>query len=644
MRGRTGGPTQSVGGAEPGAERHVTGLLSTGEIVPPPPGVEQWFPIADQDAYVADALRDTDAYWAERAKRIAWETPPRTVFSGAIDDQHWFADGRLNATVSCLDRHAASHPDAVAYDYLCEDGTERSITYTGLFARVGQFANALRADGVRRGDRVCIYMPLTIEGIVAMLACARIGAIHSVVYAGLGATALRDRIVDAGAQVLVVGDVTYRKGRPFDLKSIADEAVRGLALVRRIVVYRRETTVAGDAREVDFDAYCDAQPSACEPEIVGAEHPLFMLYTSGTTGKPKGVVMTHGGYLVGCSAMLAETTGITPDDAYWCTSDIGWIVGHTMMVYGALANRYRCILREGAADFPDTGAVYAAIARYRVTKFYTAPTLARMLMRLGPDLASQYDLSSLQAIFCAGEPLNPEAWRFLHETIGRGRVAVDNQWWQTEVAGPACGFFPTTAVRPDRSGKALGPYAFSLRDSAGNAIPRGGLGGLLVIENAQPHMFSTVWNDEDRYKQYFRWGTYVAGDVATIDADGFVAILGRADDVLNVAAHRIATADVESALVSHPACGEAGVCGVPDEIKGEAIVAYVVVRSGYEASDALAAELVAHVRQELGPIATPSAIRFTAKLPKTRSGKIMRRLLKAQETGQDLGDVTTLEE
>jgi acetyl-CoA synthetase len=623
---------------------HIEGLLSTGEVIPAPPGAADWFPIPDQDAFAAAALRDPERFWGERARGIAWMHAPRTVFAGAIDDQHWFPDGRLNATVSCLDRHARSHPDAVAYDYACENGTERAITYAELLARVNQLANALRSDGVRPGDRVCIYMPLTIEGIVAMLACARIGAIHSVVYAGLGATALRDRIVDAGAQVLIVGDVTYRKGRPFDLKRIVDTAVADLPLVRRIVVHRREASAPpADAREADFEVYCDAQPTECEPEIVASEHPLFILYTSGTTGKPKGVVMTHGGYLVGCAAMLAETTGITPADAYWCTSDIGWIVGHTMMVYGALANRYRCILREGAPDFPAPDAVYATIARYQVTKLYTAPTLARMLMRLGPELAAKHDLSSLRGIWCAGEPLNPEAWHFLFDTIGRGRVAVDNQWWQTELAAPSVGYFPRETVRPDRSGKALGPLKFSIRDGAGNPVPRGA-GGLLVLENPLPFMFATIWNDADRYRQYFRWGTYVAGDVATEDAQGYLAILGRADDVLNVAGHRIATADVESALVSHPACGEAGVCGVPDDIKGEAIVAYVVLRAGYEQSDALAAQLVTHVREELGPIATPAAIRFTAKLPKTRSGKIMRRLLKAQETGQDLGDTTTLEE
>jgi acetyl-CoA synthetase len=623
---------------------YIEGLLWTGEVVPPPAGASAWFPIADQDAFVADALRDPIAFWRERARRIAWETEPQTVFRGALHDPHWFPDGRLNATVSCLDRHLEHSADAIAYEYLCEDGTERSITYGALLARVNQLANALRLDGVVAGDRVCIYMPLTIEGIVAMLACARIGAIHSVVYAGLGATALRDRIADAGAQVLIVGDVTYRKGRAVDLKRIVDDAVAGLESVRRVIVHRREATPApDDPREVDFEAYCDEQSTECDPEIVGAEHPLFILYTSGTTGKPKGVVMTHGGYLVGSAAMLAETTGITPDDVYWCTSDIGWIVGHTMMVYGALANRYRCVLREGAPDYPTPGAIYAALDRLRVTKFYTAPTLARMLLRLGLDVAAEHDLSSLQAVYCAGEPLNPEAWRFLYDVIGGGELAVCNQWWQTELAAPTLGFFPSSPIRPDRSGKALGPIAFSVRDANGAPVPPNA-GGLLVVETPVPYMFQTVWNDPERYAQYFKWGVYVAGDVATIDEAGYVTVRGRADDVLNVAGHRLATADVESALVSHKACGEAGVVGVPDEIKGEAIVAYVVLRAGYLASDELAADLIAHVRHELGPIATPAAIRFAPKLPKTRSGKIMRRLLKAQETGQDLGDVTTLEE
>ncbi len=623
----------------------IEGLLSTGEIVPPPPDVATWFPLRDQAAFVRDVLADPVDFWRRRARDIHWAAPPSTAFAGSIGDQHWFADGRLNATVSCLDRHVATHPAAIAYDALSEDGSEQAISYAELLARTNRLANALAADGVKLGDRVCIYMPLTVEGIVAMLACARIGAIHSVVYAGLGAGALRDRIDDAGAEVLIIADRTYRRGKVVDLKAIVDEAVRRSTGVRRVIVWRRGSAAPVDAREVDLSEYCAGQSPQREATIVSAEHPLFILYTSGTTGKPKGVVMNHGGYLVGASTMLRLTTGIAPGEMTWCTSDIGWIVGHSIIVYGALANRYRNIVREGSPDYPSAGTVYDVLERLRVRTLSTAPTLARMLMRLGPDLARKNDLSALRAIFCAGEPLNPEAWRFLHTEVGRGRAAVCNQWWQTELAAPSIGFFPSSPILPDRSGTALGPLVFSVRDAAGRPEPPG-KGGLLVLETPAPYMFAGVWNDRARYAQYFEQipGVYTAGDVAIVDADGAIAVLGRADDVLNVAGHRLATADVESALVSHPACGEAGVIGVPDEIKGEAIVAYVVLRAGFASSPELEREFVAHVRHELGPIATPSRVEIVAKLPKTRSGKIMRRLLRAQATGAELGDISTLDE
>ncbi|HEY5341179.1 MAG TPA: acetate--CoA ligase [Candidatus Aquilonibacter sp.] len=623
----------------------IEGLLAGGETYAPPAATFNWFGIPDHDEWVAAALADPLDWWRSQAAAVAWERSPKSTFTGTMDDPHWFPDGRLNVTVSCLDRHAASHPQAIAYEFVGEDGGERTITYAALLARVCQLANALRLDGVVAGDRVCIYMPLSIEGIVAMLACARIGAIHSVVYAGLGATALRDRVDDAGATVMIVGDVTYRRGKAVDLKSIVDDAVARLPQIRRVVVWRREAGLPANDREVDFESYCDVQPLTCDPHVVGAEHPLFILYTSGTTGQPKGVVMPHGGYLVGASTLLRLTTGITPDDVYWCTSDIGWIVGHSLMVYGALANRYRIVLREGSPDYPNTSVVYDVIARKRVTKFYTAPTLARMLMRFGAANADAHDLSSLQAMFCAGEPLNPEAWHFLYDVMGRGNVAVCNQWWQTELAGPSIGYLPTDTIRPDRSGKAFGPLRFSVRASDGSPLPAG-QGGLLVLETPAPHMFSGVWGDKARFAQYFEQipGVYTAGDVAVIDAGGTVSVLGRADDVLNVAGHRLATADVESALVAHAACGEAAAIGVPDEIKGEAIVAFVILRAGYTPSEALARELIAHVRRELGPIAVPSHVEIVAKLPKTRSGKIMRRVLRAQHLGIDLGDLTTLDE
>ena len=622
------------------------GLLATGERIAPPAGAAQWTTIPDQDAWNAELLRDPAGFWRTCAQRLAWATPPQRVVEGPLHAARWFHDGRLNATVSCLDRHVAAHPDALAYLYLREDLAEERVTYRELLARTNRLANALRADGVRVGDRVCIYMPLSLDGIVAMLACARIGAVHSVVYAGLGATALRDRIEDAGAEVVIGADVTYRRGRVVDLAGILADAVAAAPSVRRVIVWRRSERPAPlRERERDLVEYALDQAEACEPAIVDAEHPLFILYTSGTTGKPKGVVMTHGGYLVGASAMLALTTELTPNDTYWCTSDIGWIVGHSLIVYGALANRYRSIIREGSPDWPSPAAAYEVIARHRVTKLYTAPTLARMLMRFGPGLVAEHDLSSLQAIFCAGEPLNPEAWHFLHDVIGRGNVAVCNQWWQTETGTMMLGFLPSSTILPDRSGKPFGPLEFGV--VAGDGTPvAAGAGGLLVIRTPWPAMFKTIWGDPARYEQYFSEipGAYTAGDVATSDADGYFSILGRADDVLNVAGHRIATADVESALVSHPACGEAGVIGKPDAIKGEVIKAFVVLRVGYEASDELRGALVEHVRYHLGPIGTPADLEFVAKLPKTRSGKIMRRLLKAQERGQELGDITTLEE
>ena len=624
----------------------IENLLDTHERVPAPDTVRGWAAIPDQDAWNARLARDPLGFWKACGEKLAWQTPPSKTLEGGLGNALWFAGGRLNATVSCLDRHVATHPDATAYIYLREDGFEQRTSYAELLADVCRLANALKADGVKPGDRVCIYMPLSLEGIVAMLACARAGAVHSVVYAGLGATALRDRIEDAGAEIVIGADCTYRRGKEIDLKVILNDAVRNCPLVRRVVVLQRKAAPLPLASlERDWAEYCEPHSETSPPAIVEANHPLFILYTSGTTGKPKGVVMTHAGYLAGASAMLKHTTDVGPDDVYWCTSDIGWIVGHSLIVYGALANRFRSIIREGAPDHPSPAAVYDILAEQRVTKLYTAPTLARMLMRHGEELAGKRDLSKLQAIFCAGEPLNPEAWHFLFDVVGKKRAAVCNQWWQTETGAMMLGFLPTTAVHPDRSGKAFGPIQFDVVAQDGNPIPAGS-GGLLVIRNPWPHMFSGIWGDPARYAQYFEQipGCYTAGDVATIDAEGFVTVLGRADDVLNVAGHRIATADVESALVSHPACGEAGVIGKPDPIKGESIKAFVVLRVGSAPSDALRAELIEHVRYHLGPIGTPGEVEFVAKLPKTRSGKIMRRLLKAQEAGLEVGDTTTLEE
>jgi acetyl-CoA synthetase len=627
------------------ADAPIENLLRTGERIAAPAEAAAWATIPDQRLWNAETARDPLGFWAACGERVEWATPPRATFEGEIGNARWYVGGRLNATVTCLDRHARTHPAALAYRYLREDGFERTISYDELLAETCRFANALRADGVKPGDRVCIYMPLSIEGIVAMLACARIGAVHSVVYAGLGATALRDRIDDAGAEIVVGADITYRRGKEVDLRTILDDAVANAPGVRRTVLWQRASARRPLGPNVrDWDAYVDGRETTCEPHLLEANEPLFMLYTSGTTGKPKGVVMTQS-YLAGAAAMLSLTTDIVPADVYWCTSDIGWIVGHSLIVYGALANRLTSILREGSPDYPSPGTVYDVIETHRVTKLYTAPTLARMLMRFGAGLARERNLRSLQAVFCAGEPLNPEAWHFLHDVMCEGRAAVCNQWWQTELASPSIGFLPREATLPDKSGLAFGPLKFSVRDANGERVAPG-KGGLLVLETPTPYMFADVWNDRERYRRYFEQipGCYTAGDVAIVDVEGYITVLGRADDVLSVAGHRIATADVESALVSHPSCGEAAVIGKPDAIKGEAIKAFVVLRNGHSASDELRSAIVEHVRYHLGPIGTPAELEFVPKLPKTRSGKIMRRLLKAQEAGLDLGDVTTLEE
>jgi len=452
----------------------IENLLATGERIAAPARTAEWARIADQQAWNDETARDPLAFWKACGERVTWARPPDTTLEGTVGDARWYVGGRLNATVTCLDRHAKERPGAVAYRYLREDGFERTITYAALLAETNRFANALRADGVAAGDRVCVYMPLSIEGIVAMLACARIGAVHSVIYAGLGATALRDRIDDAGAEVVVGADVTYRRGKKVDLRTILDDAVDGAPKVRRTIVWQRAATrkpLGEKAR--DWDEYAAGHATTCAPEILDANDPLFILYTSGTTGKPKGVVMTQGGYLAGAASMLPLTTDLDASDVYWCTSDIGWIVGHSLIVYGALANGLHSILREGSPDYPLPGTVYEIVAQQRVTKFYTAPTLARMLMRFGADLPRQHDLTSLQAVFCAGEPLNPEAWHFLHDVMCEGRAAVCNQWWQTELASPSLGFLPRETIRPDKSGKPFGPLRFSVRDGKGVPVAPG---------------------------------------------------------------------------------------------------------------------------------------------------------------------------
>ena len=592
------------------------------------------------------SLKDPEAFWGDYAKKFVWSRPWEKVLDWDGVHHQWFVGAKTNITVNALDRHANSERrNRAAYIWLGEDGTERIVTYGQLYRMVCRFANGLKSLGVKKGDRVVIYMPLTVEGAVAMLACARIGAIHSVVYAGLGHTALRDRIEDAQAKVVIAGDVGFRRGKTVALKPIVDEALDGLEFVEKVVVYSRRAAEISGKREIDFNELMKF-PADCPAEPMDAEDPLFLLYTSGSTGKPKGVVHVHGGYMVATTYYLETFYDVGDQDIFWCTSDIGWIVGHSYIVYAPLCAGATTMFREGAVDFPNPGTAWEIVERYGVTKMFTAPTALRMFMRYGEKYPQQYDLTSLRFIACAGEPLNPEAWRWAQTYLagdGKWGYVVDN-WWQTELGGPALGTPPSMAMRPGKAGVSLPGSEADVVDEEGHPNPPG-VGGRLVLKRPYPCMLRTVWRNPARYERDWQQipGLYVTGDVAVKDKDGYISVLGRADDVLNVAGHRIGTAEVESALVSHPAVAEAAAIGVPDPLKGETIKVFVQTRVEHVPSDALAAALIEHVRRELGPIATPSALEFVTSLPKTRSGKILRRFLKAKETGKDAGDVSTME-
>ena len=625
------------------------GIRTSIEEYPAPAIVKQQALLQDWSKERDKFQKNPDAFWEEIARSFSWSKPWSKVFEWDGIHHKWFTGAKTNITVNALDRHANSeNRNKVAFIWLGEDGTERIVTYGQLFRDVCRFANGLKSLGVKKGDRVVIYMPLTIEGAIAMLACARIGAIHSVVYAGLGHTSLRDRVEDAQAKVVIVGDQGFRRGKPVPLKPIVDEALDGVELVQRVVVFTRDPNAfrAASSLEVDFRELMKF-PADCPAEEMDAEDPLFVLYTSGTTGKPKGVVHVHGGYMVGTTYHLLAFFDVGPRDVFWCTSDIGWVVGHSYIVYAPLCAGVTTLFREGAIDYPDPSIAWQIVERYGVSKMFTAPTALRMFMRYGEKYPQSHDISSLRVIACAGEPLNPEAWRWAQTYLagdGKWGYVIDN-WWQTELGGPALGTPPTLPMRPGKAGVALPGWGADVVDIDGKPVAPG-VNGRLVLTRPAPMMMRTVWGNPARFEK--DWleipNCYITGDLATKDVDGYISVIGRADDVLNVAGHRIGTAEVESALVSHPAVAEAAVIGIPDALKGAAIVAFVQLRAGYVASDTLLAGLVEHVRREMGPIATPSAIKFVPALPKTRSGKIMRRLLKAQETGAEIGDLSTLEQ
>jgi acetyl-CoA synthetase len=599
-----------------------------------------------QRAY-ADFLADPDGFWERMAQELDWIKPWDSVKNWNYPYAQWFVNAKLNITANCLDRHVNdSRRNKVALIWRGEEGRERIFTYQKLLSQVARFANALKKTGVKKGDCVCIYMPLVPEQLIAMLACARIGAVHSVVFGGFGAAALAMRIQDAGAKVVITADISIRRGKAIQLKAIVDEATLNSPTVEHVIVLRRrEPMVDLNETELDFYEVMEGMSDECPPEVMDAEDPFFILYTSGSTGKPKGIVHTCGGYMVGTYYTSKYVFDIKDNDIYWCTADPGWITGHSYIVYGPLAVGATVFISELTPDYPDAGSFWNLIEEQKITIFYTAPTAIRMFMKMGETWPDKYNLSSLRIIGSVGEPLNPEAFEWYYQVIGKKKCPIIDTWWQTETGMTMITTMIGEPMRPGFAGKPIPGVEADVVDKDGNSV-KPGTGGLLVIKSPWPAMLRTVYKDDERYRRYWYTidGVYAVGDLAVKGRDGYIMILGRADDIIIVAGHNIGTAEVESALVSHHAVAEAAVIGKPDFLKGNSIKAFVILRVGNQPSDRLRQDLLHHVRTTLGPIAMPHEIDFVDKLPKTRSGKIMRRVLKAKEMGIDPGDISTLEE
>ena len=596
------------------------------------------------------AAADPEAFWAEQAKRLTWGAEPTETLDWSNPPfAKWYADGTLNAAYNCADRHVENGlGDRVAIHFEGEPGDNRDITYAELTAEVCRAANGLASLGVKSGDRVAIYLPMIPEAVISMLACARLGAIHTVIFGGFSADALSTRINDCGVEVVITADGGYRRGSPSALKPAVDKALQSTPGVRQVVVVKRtgQDTEMAEGRDVWWDDVVATQPSEHTPEMFPAEHPLFVMYTSGSTGKPKGILHTTGGYLVGTTYTMWATYDLKPEtDVYWCTADIGWITGHSYVTYGPLANAATQVLYEGTPDAPHKGRWWEVIDKYKVTILHTAPTAIRTFMKWGEEIPAKFDLSSLRMMGSVGEPINPEAYNWYHEHIGRGRCPIADTWWQTETGMHMIA--PMPGIETAKPGSAMTPVpgvAVDVVDDEGHSLPNGE-SGLLVVTKPWPAMLRTLWGDDQRYIDTYwaRFGDrYFAGDGAKKDEDGDIWLLGRVDDVMNVSGHRMSTAEIESSLVGHEAVAEAAVVGASDPTTGQAIVAFVILISGFEASDEMAAELRNHVGKDIGPIAKPRQVMIVDELPKTRSGKIMRRLLRDIAENRDIGDVTTL--
>jgi len=597
--------------------------------------------------------KDHEKYWAEKAERFEWFRKwDRVLDESNKPFYKWFVNGKINMTYNAVDRWVDTDKrNQVAILYVNERGDERKLTYYELYREVNRTANALKSLGIRKGDAVALYLPMCPELVISMLACAKIGAVHSVIYSGLSVGALVERLNDAMAKIIITADGTYRRGGVIELKPIVDEAILQCPTIETTVVVKHTdidiemSDISG--REILFDKLIEGEGDHCDAEEMDAEDPLFILYTSGSTGKPKGVLHTTGGYMVGVASTLEMTFDIHNGDLWWCTADIGWITGHSYVVYGPLLLGTTTLVYEGAPDYPDPGVWWSIVEKYGVTKFYTAPTAIRHLMRFGDKHPKRYNLESLKILGTVGEPINPEAWMWYYRHIGREKCPIIDTWWQTETGMHLIAPLPVTPLKPGSVTKPLPGIEADVVDENGNPVPLG-KGGFLVIKKPWPAMFRTLFNDEERYINVY-WkqipgGVYTAGDMARKDEDGYFWIQGRSDDVLNIAGHRIGTAEVESVFVAHPAVAEAAVIGKADPIKGEVIKAFLILKKGHKLNAALIEELKRHLRHELGPVAVIGEMVQVDRLPKTRSGKIMRRILRAREEGEDLGDTSTLEE
>ena len=633
---------------------NISSLLKETRLFPPSEEFVKQAHIdaAERDRLAAWAEKDPDGFWAEQAKSLDWFAPFTTVLDWSnAPHAKWFLDGKLNASFNCIDRHLTSwRKNKAAIIWEGEPGDSRTLTYQQLHREVCKFSNALKSLGIGKGDRVTIYMPMVPEAAIAMLACARIGAMHSVVFGGFSAEAVADRNNDAKSKCIITADGGWRRGKVIPLKANVDAALEKSPTVEKCIVFNRCDTavVMKSDRDVWWHDIMATASAECPAEPLDSEHPLFILYTSGSTGKPKGVLHTTAGYMLGVALTHKWVFDIKEDDVYWCTADVGWVTGHSYIVYGPLANGSTVVMYEGAPNQPREDRFWEIVAKYRVTVFYTAPTAIRAFIKWGDQHPKGHDLSSLRLLGSVGEPINPEAWMWYHEHIGGGRCPIVDTWWQTETGAimisPLPGALPT---KPGSATKPLPGVAAEVVDKQGNPVPAN-QGGFLVIKRPWPSMMRTIYGDDARFKETY-WsnyaGIYFTADGARQDDDGYIWVMGRVDDVLNVSGHRLSTMEVESALVNHPKVAEAAVVGRPDDLKGEAIVCFVTLKQGIAPVDELKVELKAHVTKEIGALARPDDIRFTDSLPKTRSGKIMRRLLRDIASGRTgAQDTTTLED